>query len=165
VIEIAIANEQTTHPVDEATLTSAARVILEEEGIRSAAVSIAVVDDPTIHELNRRYLQHDYATDTLSFLLERDGDHLEGEVIVSADTAAESAARYGWNTGDELLLYVIHATLHLVGYDDGTDEDRTRMRQQERRYLARYGLQPRYDCDATAEDSVAENSAAKGNLA
>ncbi len=142
-IEIAIANEQTSHPVDEAALESAARAILEQAGVQSAAVSIAVVDDPTIHELNRRYLQHDYPTDTLSFLLERDGDYLEGEVIVSADTAAESAARYHWRTSDELLLYVIHAVLHLVGYDDSTDQQRAEMRQQERRYLARYGLQPR----------------------
>ena len=52
---------------------------------------MAVVNDPVIHELNRRFLEHDYPTDVLSFALERDGDLLEGEVVVSADTARRTA--------------------------------------------------------------------------
>ena len=63
------------------------RAILADAGISTGMVSVAVVDDPAIHRLNREFLQHDYPTDVLSFLLERDGEHLEGEVIVSSDTA------------------------------------------------------------------------------
>ena len=68
-------------------------------------LSVAVVDDPTIHELNRQFLDHDYPTDVLSFLLERDGDALEGEVVVSADTRGPRRSN-GWPADDELLLYV-----------------------------------------------------------
>jgi probable rRNA maturation factor len=107
-------------------------------------VSIAVVDNAEIHALNRRHLQHDYPTDVLSFLLEETGERLEGEIVASAQTAAAQAARYGWSAEDELLLYVIHGALHLVGYDDQTPEAQERMRRRESQLLAHFGLTPRY---------------------
>ena len=66
-------------------------------------VSIAVVDDPTIHELNRRFLQHDYPTDVLSFVLEQQDGRLEGEVIVSTDTAVAQAGEYGVQPGRRVV--------------------------------------------------------------
>ena len=145
VIVIEIANHQNTLPVKKALLERAIRSLLEEALIERAEVSVAVVDDPTIHQLNRQYLGHDDATDVLSFTLERDDDHLEGEVIVSADTACRQARRYGWPAEDELLLYVVHGTLHLVGHDDATAVEREEMRRRERACLARFGREPRWD--------------------
>lgn len=142
---LAIANEQTTLAVDEDLLRRAVEWIVAEAGIRQATISLAIVDDPTIHRLNREYLQHDYATDVLSFLLEQEADSLEGEVIVSADTAAERAAEFGWSPHDELLLYVVHGTLHLVGYNDHKPEERQAMRRQERACLAQFGLEHRFE--------------------
>ena len=143
--EIDFANRQSKHPVNESRLLAAARLILQEAGLREASVSLAVVDDPTMHELNRRYLQHDYSTDVLSFVLDSGSGRLDGEVIVSADTAAAASTQYGWTVADELLLYVIHGTLHLVGYDDQTPADQAAMRDRERLYLARFQLTPRYE--------------------
>ena len=108
-------------------------------------MSIAVVDDARMHELNRRYLDHDYPTDVLSFVLAHVGNHLDGQIVVSFDYAAREAARYGWNADDELLLYVIHGSLHLVGYDDLNPEVKQEMRAAEQKYLAQFGLTPRYD--------------------
>ncbi len=115
-----------------------------DAGLREAQVSLAIVDDSTIHRLNRQFLNHDYATDVLSFLIERSADRLEGEVIASTDTAIRSAAQYGWAPADELLLYVIHGTLHLVGYDDLSPGPLAEMRERERACLKRFGLEPRY---------------------
>lgn len=144
-VEIELANRQSQHAIDSQRLVAAARLILQEEGIRRGTLSIAVVDDPTIHDLNRQYLQHDYPTDVLSFVLEQRAGFLEGEVVVSADTAATRCEAYGWSLDDELLLYVVHGTLHLAGYDDGTPPERQAMRQREEHYLARFGLDARYD--------------------
>ena len=69
---------------------------------------------------------------------------LEGEIIVSADTAESSARLYGWSVDDELLLYVIHGALHLVGFDDKTPAMAAVMREQEAAHLAPFGLQPRW---------------------
>ncbi len=141
-ITIHVTNQQTKLPIDESRLKRAVRRILEEAPIDEAQISLAVVDDPTIRRLNREFLNRDHATDVLSFELERSGRSLEAEVIVSADTARATASRFGWSAADELLLYVIHGTLHLVGCDDQTPEDLARMRDRERAHLARFGLQP-----------------------
>ncbi|MCA9206082.1 MAG: rRNA maturation RNase YbeY, partial [Planctomycetales bacterium] len=66
-------------------------------------------------------------------------DHLDGEVIVSADTAESTAADYDWPPAAELLLYVIHGTLHLVGFDDKSPEKRVVMRAKEAEYLDLFG--------------------------
>jgi probable rRNA maturation factor len=152
-IEIELSNQQSQYSIDAPRLTSAARRVLEQEGVRRGSLSIAVVDDPTIHELNRRYLQHDHATDVLSFLLDQRPGQLDGEVIVSADTAAASCRGYGWSLADELLLYVVHGVLHLVGYDDSSPQERQAMRQRERHHLGQLGLTPRYD---EADDGAEE---------
>jgi probable rRNA maturation factor len=128
-----------------ARVRQAVETVLREAGLRQASVSVAIVDDPTIHDLNRRFLQHDYATDVLSFLLDHDDDSLDGEVIVSADTAADTAARLGCPAEDELLLYVVHGTLHLAGYDDLEPKPRAIMRRREREVLAQLGIEPRSD--------------------
>ena len=144
-LQIEISDEQSLVDVDEARIREVVTSILADEGYAAAYVSIAIVDDATIRPLNARYLGHDYATDVLSFVLEHDEGNLEGEVIVSAETAQRSAARFGWRAADELLLYLIHGTLHLVGYDDLTDEALPAMRARERHYLSHFGLEPRYE--------------------
>jgi probable rRNA maturation factor len=138
-IEIEIANQQSALAIDREVLVQAAQAILQDHGPSTCSVSIAIVDDPTMHTLNRQYLQHDYATDVLSFVLEQSADLLEGEVIVSSDTALAQADQYQWTPADELLLYVIHGLLHLVGFDDQTDVLREEMRCAERTYLRQCG--------------------------
>lgn len=140
--QISITNEQQALPIDEARLREAVAEVLRQAGAARASVSVAVVDDPMIHALNRQYLDHDYPTDVLSFPLGDDAAHIDGEIVVSADTAMSQATEYGWPAADELLLYVIHGALHLVGYDDKSDEAAQAMREAERRVLAAFDLKP-----------------------
>ncbi len=142
-LNIELSNEQDALAFDEDRLKRAAEEILREAGFAAGSLSIAIVDDPTMHQLNRQFLAHDYPTDVLSFLLEQEGTRLEGEVIASAETALRTAQQLGWPADDELLLYVVHGTLHLVGHDDSSDELRATMRAAERRCLASFGLELR----------------------
>ena len=146
-ITVEVADEQQTHAVDHARLKKAVRLVLADAGIECGEISIAIVDDARMHALNRQYLQHDYPTDVLSFVLERDEEQqsLDGEIIVSADYAAREAPRYGWTADDELLLYVIHGCLHLIGYDDQTPAGLAAMRTAESQHLANFRLTHRYD--------------------
>jgi probable rRNA maturation factor len=152
--QIEIHSETSPEAADDPRLKQAAAAIFREALVDRATLSIAIVDDPTIHELNRQFLQHDYPTDVLSFLLDRDQGSLEGDVVVSLDTAARQAAEFGWGTAEELLLYVIHGTLHLVGHDDQDEEARTEMRAAERRILAIFGIEPRDAPTPTTETPV-----------
>lgn len=135
---ISLNNSQATLAIDEQQLIDAAAAILRDAHIGQGSFSIAVVDDEQMHQLNRQFLKHDYPTDVLSFALEERSGYLEGEVIVSADTAAANAGEYRVPVAQELLLYVIHGALHLVGYRDKSDEDTAEMRQAEQRYLQQF---------------------------
>ncbi|MBX3421195.1 MAG: rRNA maturation RNase YbeY [Pirellulaceae bacterium] len=112
----------------------AATWIVQRFSIQQFIVSISVVDDVTIRQLNQRHLQHDWATDVLSFVFEA-GAIIDGEIIVSWDTASRLSVAAGWDAADELLLYVLHGMLHLVGLDDRDDVGRTAMRAEECQFL------------------------------
>jgi probable rRNA maturation factor len=140
-LQVLVVNE-TDAAIDAAQLEAAVRVVFSDAAYASIRVSIAIVNDETIHELNRRFLNHDYATDVLSFALSEDPTRLEGEIVVSLDTAERASAEAGWSTDDELLLYVVHGALHLAGYGDKTASEAAKMRAQERAVLARLGVAP-----------------------
>jgi probable rRNA maturation factor len=146
VIAIEVNNRQTVlEPLDAARLVEATRRILVAAGYSAGEVSLAVVADGEMQKLNAQWLEHDWPTDVLSFVLADDGDALEGEIIVSAEMAQRQAQSFGWRGDDELLLYVIHGALHLVGHDDHDDDDRAAMRKAEAQHLAHFDLRPRYD--------------------
>jgi probable rRNA maturation factor len=138
-ITIEIANEQTDLPVNRRLLRKAVRKVLRDAGLRKARISLAVVDDETIARLNWQYLRHRGPADVLSFVLD-ESDGLEGEVIVGAGTAVRNAPQYGWRPHDELLLYVVHGTLHLVGQDDVSPALRSEMQKRETAVLEALGI-------------------------
>ncbi len=140
-LTIEISDAQTHLPgLDVRRLAGLAARVLRAEGLDRAEVSIAIVDDPTIRELNRLHLGHDWATDVISFVLSEPGDTLSGEVVVSAETAVASARRDGLDAGTELMLYLVHGLLHLCGHDDLTEAGASAMRRREGELLAGEGL-------------------------
>src|SRR5260370_42080743 len=116
--KISIATPQEIVPVDRKRMREVARAVLDGEAVHDADISLAFVDNPTIHTLNKRYLQHDEPTDVLSFpLSEAHAARLAGEVVVGVEVAQAQAAERGHDVQAELALYVIHGLLHLCGYD------------------------------------------------
>lgn len=160
-IKIDLANRQQLLSIQAERLKSCAHKILQEEGPGAAELSLAVVDDETIHTVNRDFLGHDYPTDVISFVLDESSGVLEGEVVASAETAIAEAAKFGWNAEDELLLYVTHGTLHLVGYDDQIPDAKATMRARERYYLAQFGLTPHYADDDHKELDLGRSESGK----
>ena len=130
-LRIEISNEH-AFPLDEARLKKGVRTVLKDAGIEDGEISIAIVDDAEMHALNRKYLDHDYPTDVLSFVLEEEDGRVDGEIIASSDYATREAEIYKWKAEDEILLYVIHGSLHLVGYDDLDPASKQKMREAER---------------------------------
>ncbi|MDO4585871.1 MAG: rRNA maturation RNase YbeY [Planctomycetia bacterium] len=136
-LQISIYNEQKFLSIDESKIKSVLLKMLQDAEILQGSLEVAIVDDPTIHKLNVEFLGHDYATDVLSFEMDADSQKkfLEGNVIVSAETALNRASEFDQTPEMELLLYIIHGTLHLLGYDDHSEEDAPLMRQKETEYL------------------------------
>ena len=104
----------------------------------SATISVAVVSDRRIASLNETYLNHPGPTDVLSFDL-GDGP-VDGEVVISLDTARRESQARGHSLAAELLLYAVHGTLHLLGFDDRTKADARRMRSEQERILTGLGF-------------------------
>lgn len=144
-ISIAIANQQQVLKLSAARLRQVVRKTLEAEEVADAEISIALVDDAAMHELNRRHLAHDYPTDVLSFELSAPAAPcLEGELIISAETAVRQAEEFGWSPQDEVTLYLVHGLLHLCGYDDHGARQKREMRARECAILQIWGLLPHY---------------------
>ena len=133
-------SDQQTEPLDFSDCTKAAALILDDFGVDKSEISIAFIDDAAIREHNRQYLNHDYETDVISFVLEESDNSLTGQLLVSTETAKRMAAEIGVPTGHEVLLYAVHGMLHLVGFDDTDPQSAEKMRDAEREYLERFGI-------------------------
>lgn len=107
------------------------------------AVSLVLVDDERIHEVNRRFRGLDHPTDVISFEAEDEGPELVGEIIVSVETARRQAAVAGHDLTTELAWLVAHGMLHVGGWDDSTQEQLQVMLCLQRDVLAQLGLDPR----------------------
>ena len=89
-IKVSIACPQEAVTIDRGRLRQTARTVLEGEDEPEAIISLALVDNATIHQLNKRYLDHDEPTDVLSFpLSEASAKRLEGELVIGAEVAQE----------------------------------------------------------------------------
>jgi probable rRNA maturation factor len=142
VAKIAIASPQESVQIDRKRMRDVVRAVLAGEGIGDAEISLAFVDNSTINQLNKRYLNHDEPTDVLSFPLSDASNRskLAGELVIGAEVARDQAAQRGHDVQAELALYVIHGLLHLCGFDDKSDQAAAEMRQRERHYLALLGI-------------------------
>lgn len=103
---------------------------------RVGDINVILCDDPSILEINRQFLGHDYYTDIITFDYTEE-ETINGELYISIDTVKENAVEYGQDFPDELHRVIIHGVLHLCGLDDHSPEDVEQMRQAEDAALAR----------------------------
>ncbi|HZV77958.1 MAG TPA: rRNA maturation RNase YbeY [Candidatus Babeliales bacterium] len=124
--------------VDGRALIATARRLLSAIGENGAALSLYLVGDGAIRELNREYRGRDSATDVLSFPLDDSpgaGAHerLLGDVVISVDTARRQADAYDAPLQREIYRLLIHGLLHLKGHDHMVAAQRQAMQREERR--------------------------------
>ena len=110
------------------------KMVAESEIRRIGDISIIFCSDNYILEVNRKYLGHDYFTDIITFDY-CSGNMLSGDLFISVDSVKENSVEYGTEFEDELNRVIVHGILHLIGYDDHTEEDVKVMREKENYYL------------------------------
>ena len=79
-------------------------------------INFLLVSDPVVQKYNRRYLDHDYATDVIAFNMDEKG--VLGDILISTDTARRQAKEQGHSLFQEVIILAIHGVLHLIGYRD-----------------------------------------------
>lgn len=137
--EITISNRQERLAIAESSLRRLVEFVLASERRDIESVDVAVVDAEEIESLNRRYLGHPGPTDVLSFdLAEADARGISAQIIVCSEVALAEAPRHNLSPDEELMLYVIHGLLHLVGYDDAEAGQAERMKSRQEELLAKF---------------------------
>lgn len=137
--DISVLREAEPPNLDEGQLERAIRHTLKRHRCRSAALSVALVDDARLAAIHERFLGRSGPTDVMSFDLSDEEGRLEGEVIISVDAAGRQSRVRGHSPAAELTLYAVHGTLHLLGFDDATPEDARVMHEEEDRILTELG--------------------------
>lgn len=152
-VYIEYSNEQDKlSPLDdfEKLVEDCTRAALEEEEIEDdAEVSVTLVDNARIRELNAEFREIDRETDVLSFPLggdegfEVDPDTdaiLLGDIVISLERAAAQAEEYGHSFRREVAFLITHSLFHLLGYDHMTLEEETEMFAKQEKVLNKLGI-------------------------
>ena len=128
--------EDTAFAFKEKRLTSRwLKFVAQSEAKRLGDIAIIFCSDNYILDINIKYLQHDYYTDIITFDY-CEADTLSGDLFISVDSVRENASFYGSSFPDELNRVIVHGLLHLIGYDDHSEEDIAVMRAKENYYLS-----------------------------
>ena len=139
---VAVTDHQTLLTVALEDVVSVATFALKAQGC-GATVEIALVDNRTIADLHQRFLGKPGATDVITFPLAEESPCVPegppkvlGEIVVSTECAIQQAPSFSKDPVEEVLLYVVHGVLHLLGYDDREPETRTAIEGRQRQILA-----------------------------
>lgn len=145
---IHLRNDTRGSGIDTRALKRTAARLLSAVGEPGASLSLTLVRDPAIRELNRLHREKDRPTDVLSFPLEPEPfakERLLGDIVISVDTAKRQAGEYDAPLQNELYRLLIHGLLHLLGHDHMEPDERAVMETEERRLAAGIALPWPYD--------------------
>ena len=122
--------------IDENWIRSICENILKDNNQLEAVVTIIFSNDSKLRKLKKEYFNKDVLTDTISFNLEEEGDPIEGEIYISLERVVENSQTYKQDFIMECKRVIIHGCLHLLGHNDESTEDKTKMIQLEETYLS-----------------------------
>jgi probable rRNA maturation factor len=135
-MKINIYNDQKKLKISSKLIQKQIKALLDYQKIKCDEIAIHLVDEKTLKRLHNKYFNDPSVTDTISFPIDSlhstDGYCFLGEIFVSTDAAIKYGKSFNINPYDEIALYIIHGLLHLLGYDDNSDKEKTLMRKKEK---------------------------------
>jgi probable rRNA maturation factor len=131
----------TKRDLPEKMLEKAVLLVLKSEGCSVESIVGVYCGNKMMQRINREFLQHDYPTDTITFRYNK-GSDIDGEFYISLDVVKENAARFTVDFQHELLRVTFHSSLHLIGYNDQSPDDRKLMEEKEAFYLSMFSAEP-----------------------
>ena len=109
--------------------------ILTDYEYKDATITIIFSNDIELSHLKKKYFGKDDFTDTISFNLEEDNEPIEGEIYISIDRVIENAQKYNEDFITECKRVIIHGCLHLLGFEDESQDGKNKMNNLENIYL------------------------------
>ena len=137
-MKVEIANLQKHYKIKDNKIKQVVKEVLGKKS-SSAKLSFAFVDNNEIKRLNKKYFDSDDVTDVIAFPLDNHKNALNGEIVVSVETAVDTADKENVDAEGEIILYVVHGLLHLLGYSDVNREDAIIMHEKESMILKALG--------------------------
>ena len=137
-MKVEIANLQKHYKIKDNKIKQVVEEVLGKKS-SSAKLSIAFVDNNEIKKLNKKYFDSDDVTDVIAFPLDNHKNALNGEIVISVETAVDTAVKENVDAEGEIILYVVHGLLHLLGYSDVNREDAIIMHEKESMILKALG--------------------------
>lgn len=139
--KVTVRNGQTAHTLADELVETVARVADETLSLLAERyldrvklperVEVTLIDDETIARVHGEFMDDPTPTDVITFPY---GE--EGEILISVETASRHSQEFGVGFDRELVLYVVHGTLHLGGYKDHTSESQTEMNELQEQFVA-----------------------------
>lgn len=131
-------NEDVDIPViDYKSIKKWIKGIIMNYGFKTGDIAVIFCSDKFILEYNNKYLSHNYFTDIITFNYNV-GKVISGDLFISVDTVRSNSIEYSVLETDEFLRVIIHGILHLLGYNDKTEDEILVMREQEAKALVLY---------------------------
>ncbi|MCB0820802.1 MAG: rRNA maturation RNase YbeY [Bacteroidetes bacterium] len=109
--------------------------VIASFNLKTGNIQIISCTDEYLLDVNKKFLQHDYYTDIITFD-ESEKDVINGDLIISIERVRENAEQYGVSTEEELNRVIVHGILHLVGFRDKSEKEISTMRKEENKALS-----------------------------
>jgi len=109
------------------------------EGLRIGNLNYIFCSDIFLKKMNKKYLNHDYFTDIITFDTGSNKHEISGDIFISVDRVRENARNYDTRITGELHRVMVHGLLHLCGYGDKTEKESKKMRMLEEACLKKRG--------------------------
>lgn len=109
--------------------------VIHAEGFTTGTINYIFCSDEYLLQVNKDHLDHDYYTDIITFDMSDDEDTVSSDLFISIDRVKDNAIQLNVSFEEELHRVMIHGILHLVGYNDKTEEEQKEMRLTENQYI------------------------------
>lgn len=119
------------------TVKTVKTVILNEEKILGD-LNFILTNNENLREISNEFLKHNYDTDVITFNYNKE-NIISGEIYISVEKVTENAINYNVSIRSEIRRVILHGVLHLLGYNDKSDEEKVKMKEMEDLLLKIYG--------------------------
>ena len=124
--------------IDKRKVHSLIQTLGEEFSFKVQFLSISFINSIALEEINKNYLNHQYATDVITFNYSKQKKQLDGEILISFEDAKRNAKKFSITYGKEIFRLVVHGVLHLLDFDDKNAKNKKIMKKTENKLINKF---------------------------